>query len=161
MQAGRPPKPTALKRLQGTDRADRVLEDEMMPSLLEAVPSAPGFLSPDAKKEWRSVCRELLALDMLHGVDLALLAAYCNEMAGYIEAEGEVLRQGAVTSLERPDGSEYLMQNPWVNIRNSRLKNAQSLANQFGFTPAARTRIRAEAKPKENDPFDEMLNSDK
>lgn len=118
-------------------------DNEMMPSKIEHPPSAPKFLSAGAKKEWKLVCRELISLGMLTAVDLGLLAAYCNEMASYIEASQKLADPeiGYVMKIDRDDGTVYYQQSPWVSIKNAALKNAQTLANQFGFTPAARARI--------------------
>lgn len=118
-----------------------MLENEMMPSKIEHIPSAPKFLSAGAKKEWKLVCRELISLKMLSGVDLALLAAYCMEMSLYIEACIKLVEVGYVMKIDREDGSSYYQQSPWVSIKNAALKNAQGLANQFGFTPAARAKL--------------------
>lgn len=156
MPAGRPKKPSKLKELQNTARKDRELPDEMMPAELEHVPSAPKFMSVNAKLEWKSVCRELLSMGMLHSVDLGLLAAYCMEMSQYIEAVEVLKSSSPVITLNRPDGSVYEMPSPWVAIKNSALKNAQSIANSFGFTPAARTKISASRKGDKSD-FDKML----
>ncbi len=157
--AGRPPKPTALKKLEGTFRDDRVLKNEMMPAKIEFAPSAPTYLSRDAKREWKSVCNELIRLDMLHGVDLPLLSAYCQEMSNYIEAEKRLRKEGRTIEFRKQDGSKYSMPSPWISIKNSALKNAQGLASQFGFTPAARTKIAAEGQ-EAGDPFEKMLEMD-
>lgn len=155
---GRPKTPTVIKQLQGTDRADRDNDSEMMPSTIDYIPSPPQLMSKAAKKEWKSVCQELINLNMLHGVDLFLLASYCIESSRYLEAIEELADVGAVNPIYREDGSVYYQQSPWVSIANSALKNAQSLANQFGFTPAARAKIRVE-KPDEEDPFAAAMKS--
>ncbi|MCE6992090.1 phage terminase small subunit P27 family [Dyadobacter sp. CY323] len=176
MGPGRPATPTAIKKLTGTFREDRANKHEMMPSVLEFAPKAPGVLSRDGKKVWDSVTQELAVLKMLHRVDLELLAAYCNEMATYWDACKAIKKEGAVIrpakkesitikltkegnpEIAKPENEGYPIQNPWVSIRNTALKNAQGLANQFGFTPAARARLRVEP-PQEKDPLDEILNS--
>ncbi|MBO9614198.1 MAG: phage terminase small subunit P27 family [Dyadobacter sp.] len=148
-----------MKKLEGTYRQDRAVANEMMPSNLDYAPTPPSFLNAAAKKEWKSVCEELIELQMLHRVDLGLLAAYCSEMANYINAVRELKKKGEVLTIKREDGSEYSMPSPWVAIKNSYLKNAQAIASQFGFTPSARTKINGGRKG-EGDPFDEMLNMD-
>lgn len=157
MKVGRPKKPTAQKAFEGTLRADRQVENEMMPSKIEYVPSAPKYLSAAAKKEWKLVCSELIKLDMLTGVDLSLLSAYCREMGEYIIACEKLNDPGIgyVMDIKRPDGSIYSQVTPWVSIKNQSLKNAQSLANQFGFTPSARARL--EMPEKTDDPLAKAL----
>jgi P27 family predicted phage terminase small subunit len=157
MPAGRPKKPTAQKKLEGTLRADRQIENEMMPSKIEFVPSAPRYLSAAAKKEWKLVCNELISLDMLTAVDLALLSAYCREMGEYIMACEKLDDPsiGYVMTINRSDGSVYSQVTPWVGIKNQALQKAQGLANQFGFTPAARARL--EMPEKTDDPLAKAL----
>lgn len=137
-----------------------MVPNEMMPALLESVPSAPEYLTDQAKTEWYSVCTDLLDLGMLHRVDLALLSAYCQEMANYLNANEHLQKEGFTITFEKADGSEYSMPSPWVSIKNKSLENALKIASQFGFTPAARTKISATPQ-KEGDPFEEMLNMDK
>ena len=130
-----------------------MLSNEMMPAKIEYAPAAPRYLTDNAKKEWKLVCAELIELDMLSGVDLALLSAYCQEMADYVMA-CEKLKDpeiGHVMTLSRPDGSSYSQQTPWVSIKNTALGNATKLANQFGFTPAARSRIQMQPKEEEDE----------
>lgn len=155
MPGGRPPKPTTLKLIDGTLRTDRVVENEMMPSSLDYAPSAPKDLSKLAKKEWKSVCQELINLGMLHRVDLGLLASYCHEMDTYWEAVRRIKEEGAVMTIETKYDS-YQMQSPWVAIKNTALKNAQGLANQFGFTPSARSKINSMPKEEDN-PLSQLL----
>ncbi|MET7253455.1 phage terminase small subunit P27 family [Dyadobacter fermentans] len=147
--AGRPAKPTNQKIIDGTFRVDRAVENEMMPSTLESAPTAPKELSKAAKLEWDSVCQELLRLKMLHRVDLGLLAAYCIEMSTYLEETKKIKREGSVITIQGKMG-EYKMPNPRVAIKNASLKNAQALANQFGFTPSARARINVPAGETES-----------
>lgn len=160
MPGGRPPKPTAQKQLEGTARADRMISNEMMPSKIDHAPSPPRYLTDNAKKEWKLVCAELIDLDMLAGVDLALLSAYCQEMADYVMA-CEKLKDpeiGHVMTTTKEGGGSYSQQSPWVSIKNTALGNALKLANQFGFTPAARSRINAKPK-EEEDELGKLLNN--
>ena len=59
---GRPPKPTALKILEG-NRGKRALNtDEPKPK--SGAPKCPSFLSPEAKKEWRRIVRALEVVEL-------------------------------------------------------------------------------------------------
>ncbi len=149
-----------MKIAEGTYRDDRATANEMMPSTLEHAPSAPKDLSKLAKKEWKSVCTELIALGMLHRVDLSLLASYCNEMDDYWEAVRMIKKEGSVVTIQTKNGS-YKMQSPWVAIKNTALKNAQGLAGQFGFTPAARSRISSPKPADDGDLLGALLDARK
>lgn len=141
---GRPPVPTQLKELKGTVQPSRVRRDEVRPPVLKDIPLAPESLSARGKEEWYTTCTELAGLKMLHKVDLALLGAYCNEIAIYWEAETLLRQNGRLIVLKNPDGSiKYAQPAPHVSIARNALKMALSIATQFGFTPSARTRIGA------------------
>ena len=157
MKAGRPPTPTALKILGGTAQPCRVRKDEPKPAVLADLPMAPPELHGRAIQEWYTVAGELLIQRMLHAVDLSLLAAYCNEIGIYWEAEELLRKNGRVVMVPRADGVQVLTAVPYVAIARNALRTAQSLAAQFGFTPAARTRLSAPAAEAEADPFAALL----
>ena len=59
MAQGRKKKPTKLKELQGTLKAERVLNNEMQVSLVSEIPFAPEWLTDIGEEEWNNVCSEL------------------------------------------------------------------------------------------------------
>lgn len=161
MPAGRPKTPTALKVLQGTDRKDRVLDDEMSVPALDAIPLPPEYiLDENGEQEWYRVCGTLLSLGMLHTIDRGAILGYCVEVQTYIQASELVKHEGLTIEESRGMNGTITKVNPNLTIRNAAFKNMMSAANQFGFTPAARTRIRAEQKPKEVDALDAVIGMD-
>jgi P27 family predicted phage terminase small subunit len=122
----------------------------MQPTQLDTLPAAPEELNPRGQQAWYTAVGELQKLGMLHAVDLPLLQAYCREVQRMHEADFYVSTQGAVLKSRNKGGSEYYLKNPWLNIYNDALAQANRLAAQFGFTPSARTRISAPVteKPK-------------
>jgi P27 family predicted phage terminase small subunit len=144
MSKGRPPKPTRLKVMAGTDQPCRVLKNEMTVATLAQVPEPPMPLSDRAKIEWEIIAAELLAKKMLHLVDLSLVAAYANEIALYIEAENTLRTGGRIDEFYNEDGLLSRRQaKPEQKIAKDALAAALKLATQFGLTPSARTRISA------------------
>ena len=142
------PKPSALKKLQGTYRADRAAASEMQPHKLDTLPAAPDELNTRGQSAWYTAVGELQQLGMLHAVDLPLLQAYCREVQRMHEADYYVRTQGHVLKGKNKGGSEYYLKNPWLGIYNDALAQANRLAAQFGFTPSARTRISAPKNDK-------------
>ena len=144
----KPRKPTAVKKAQGTSRKCRELPDEMLPSVVGGVPDPPAILAKNrqAMKLWQESVVELHNLGMLHNVDLAMLAAYCMKMElffrmtefceknGYVDDRGKRRAQ----SLEARDA----------------LDQANKIAQQFGFVPAARTKISMPKKEEGGEFFD-------
>ena len=59
MGKGRKKTPTVLKEMQGTARADRVLDNEMQVDLVSHLPEAPELLSTIGVEEWYKVTSQL------------------------------------------------------------------------------------------------------
>ena len=138
---GRPPKPTRLKQMAGTDQPCRIMPNEMEVSRLLNIPDPPMQLSELGLREWDNITNELHAKQMLHLVDLALVAAYCNEMALYIESE-KILLKGRIDEFYNDEGALIRRQaKPEQKIAKDALAAALKIAAQFGLTPSARTRI--------------------
>jgi phage terminase small subunit len=60
MTAGRKPKPTALKLIQGTYRADRANPSEPKPRAV--IPPCPKFLQGVARKQYQVTARKLVEM---------------------------------------------------------------------------------------------------
>lgn len=78
--SGPPKKPTHLKILAGTQRADRepAPASELLPDTLDQPPEAPDWLpNAHAKNEWDKCARILLERKALTEGALTVLAHYC------------------------------------------------------------------------------------
>ena len=125
MSKGRPPKPTALKRMAGTDQPCRVNPNEMEVSLLANIPNAPMPLSEYGQREYEIVCTELHSKRMLHLVDLSLVTAYANEMGLYVEMEQKLKTLGRIDEFFNEDGALTKRQpKPEQRIANDALAKA-------------------------------------
>ena len=136
---GRKKKPTQLKIIQGTDRADRRNPNEPMPD--PNIPPPPPHLKDEALEEWNRLSTELYNLGLLSNIDRATLAAYCVLWARWVDAESKIDRDTLV--LKSKDGQPY--QNPWLGIANRALTLMRHYISEFGMSPASRSRV--EAKP--------------
>lgn len=142
MARGRKRLPTKLKEVQGTLEKTRVLDDEMMPEPVSGVPMPPQWLSEVGKKEWHRVVEPLHAMKMVSGLDLGMLALYCNEMSVYIEMEQELRSKSRVYAVKDSEGNVKQIQTvAHQRIADRALEKALKIAVEFGFTPAARTKI--------------------
>src|SRR5262249_50218499 len=100
-------------------------------------PTCPPGLSDAARAEWDRVVPELFALDRVTPLDAAVLAAYCNAVAGYFEALAMIGKYGNV--IKSPNG--LLMQSPYVTEFNKHLDTMLRCANELGLTPASRLKF--------------------
>jgi P27 family predicted phage terminase small subunit len=142
--AGRPPKPTHLKVLQGTLRKHRK-RNEPEPEI--ALPECPPHLEGEAKSEWESMSEQLFSLGLLTRIDKAALAGYCQAWADWVEAMHE-LKRGKVLRAK----TGYPILSPWWSIANKANEQMRAYLTEFGLTPASRSRIdlKGPGKPTKN-----------
>src|SRR5262245_33058916 len=108
--AGRRPKPTHLKLLQGNPGKRPLNADEPQPAI--EIPVAPDHLSEAAKGEWLSMGEKLQKLGLLTSIDRAAFAAYCVVWARWVEAEEALKKTGPV--VRSPSG--YPMLSPYYTV---------------------------------------------
>lgn len=97
------------------------------------VPVCPEWLDDEAKVEWARVVPMLQKAQVIQGVDLAILAAYCSSWSLWVG----VRRGLTAADVETADGKL----NPRARFCESLLKQLRGLLDQLGFTPAARKQV--------------------
>ncbi len=132
---GRKPTPTAIKELEGNPGKRKLNEKEPKPE--KKAPSCPKWLEEEAKKEWRRLAKKMEAMGVLTEVDMAAFAGYCQAYARWKQAEERITDRGLV--MRTPSG--YAQQVPYISIAQQYLRLMNQFAEQFGLTPAARSRI--------------------
>lgn len=81
-------------------------------------------------------------MNMLHKTDLGILALLCKEYENYIRAEAAADKIGRYYSVEDDGGQvKYWGIHPAHTQSQQHLKAYIQLCNEFGFSPAARSRI--------------------
>lgn len=152
---GRPPKPTALKILEGNPGKRPLNENEPIPP--KASLKCPAWLLPEAKKEWKRLAPALESMGVLTSADITAFEGYCQAYARWKEAEEFITQHGSI--FKTPSG--YVQQVPQVSIAMQNLKIMQSFCSEFGLTPASRSRIiansNAEGKTVSEDPMENLL----
>lgn len=147
---GPPPKPTALKILAGNPGKRPLNPREPQPSA--QAPRCPAWLSKEAKREWRRIVPELEAMRVLTRVDGDALTAYSQTYARWRAAEEFLVQHGEVYPLRDESGKVRCMQQfPQVSIARNLLLVLRAYQQEFGLTPAARTRVQAIPLPLELD----------
>jgi phage terminase small subunit len=149
---GRPPKPVAIHRLQGTYQ--RVRHDRRAQE-----PAAPGELSECAPPAWlsdnqrRRLWGELLAdapKGLLRRADQRLFAQYVV-LIDYFERA--VIAQNALDAESRVPllmrGQQSVAISSYVRLVSGLVPLLDSLQSELGFTPTARARFGVPAAPIE------------
>ena len=133
--AGRRPKPTYLKLLQGNPGKRPLNANEPKPQL--ELPPAPEHLSEGAKQEWERTGQQLLKLGLLTSIDKSAFAAYCVVWDRWVEAEQALKKTGPVVK----SGNGSPMLSPFYTVANQSLAQMRQYMIEFGMTPSARSRI--------------------
>ena len=93
-------------------------------------------------------------IGILTEVDMAAFASYCQAYSRWKAAEDFISKHGSI--VKTPSG--YWQQVPQVSIAQQYMKQMTKLCEQFGLTPASRSRIVADTKRNEYiDEMDEIL----
>jgi P27 family predicted phage terminase small subunit len=142
--SGPRPQAVRLKLLRGNPgrRPIRGLFDPPQPP---EPPEPPPFLKGYALEEWRRVAPGLTLFGLLTELDVTPLAAYCMAYEHWRTAE-EMLKQLADAD---PRAHALLIKgskgqprsNPLIQIAREAANDMIRCASEFGFSPAARSRI--------------------
>lgn len=139
---GPAPLPTAVKQLRGNPGKRKLNEKEPRPG---GKPSAPRWMTAEAKRQWRRLAPQLHAAGLLTELDGLGLAMLCEAVGQYIEGKELVEREGAVAISD--NGNVY--QHPAVGLMKSARAEILKWAREFGMTPSARSRISVEGAGEE------------
>ena len=149
MSRGPAKKPEVLRALQGYPD-DKPPRKALKPR--PSRPTIPANLDPDAKKEWKRVIDAAMRYGLCSDIDHAVFRTYIFEWQMCERLEKMCQEHGIHTTT--PKG--VIARAPWDTSLVQHRARLQSLMNEIGFTPAARTKVAdaATAPPKEErDPF--------
>ena len=114
--AGRKPKPTAIKKLEGNPGKRKLNTKEPIPA--KGMPECPQWLLAEAKKEWERLADLMNQMGVLTEVDMAAFAAYFQSYARWKEAQEHITSEGSTFETDKG----YQQQTPWVGIANTNQK---------------------------------------
>ena len=139
---GRPRKPTARKKIEGTYRPDRAPKNEAEP--VSGVPPAPAWFTEGARREWDRLIPELEAVGLATGVDHWALVGYCESFDRYQELGEKIARMGEDRYQESASGWRQVQ--PEIAEQKQLLDTLCRLSGKLGISPSDRTKV--EANPK-------------
>lgn len=125
---GRKPDPARLKLLN--EETQRVLGGK-------DPPSRPTWLTGSAAEEWDRIIAELSKTFLVTALDATTLAAYCKAYAMWREYDLVLERDGLMTVDNKGDVKPH----PAANMCVKMFSELRRMAAEFGFSPAARSRI--------------------
>jgi len=152
---GRPPKPTALKLVQGNAGKRAINKNEPKPKL--AKPKCPGHLSPKAKTAFKNVSKLLEDMGVLTIADGMALEMLCDAYAEWRDLRKEIEVAGSSTyTTIGTSGDVVIKARPQVAMASDAWKRIKSMTAEFGLTAASRTKLSV-AEKEEIDPLAEYM----
>lgn len=149
MPAGRKRLPTKFHVLNGTDRPCRRNDNEPVPDEYSDIPKPPAHLSKTAKKEWKRMSKILHSSGLLTQLDFSQFAIYCQAWGRWVDAEKKISETNMV--VKTANGNP--INNPYMNIANTAMRDCHKFLSEFGMTPSSRTKIKVENQNKKQNKF--------
>ncbi|MDD2869736.1 phage terminase small subunit P27 family [Neomegalonema sp.] len=114
-------------------------------------PSAPAWLTEQAKAEWKRSAPELFARKLLTSDTQAMLESYCVASGIVREAEEIMGAEGRIISTEKGPSPH-----PAFKMQSAAMREARLLAAELGLTPHRRG-LKGDAERKADDGWDADL----
>lgn len=155
--SGPRPRPSAIQRLHGVTRRDRLNPHEPTPPPApESFDVPPVEIVDDeiAAAEWSRVVPLLRKLGVVTEAERSALIALCQQWARYITAHQQIQTDGMIVETE--NGPRV---SPLITIADKALAHCQRLWVELGLTPSGRTRLKV-AQPTDDpakDKWDGLL----
>lgn len=126
---GPAPTPTKVLEARGSWRA-KTREDE--PTFPGGLPPCPAWMPVAGKDEWDRVVEQLGQVPgMIQQVDWSVLCLYCEAWADYV----------GLLKASKGKSRIKLISSGLANQKRKLVQDISRLAQQFGFTPASRSRV--------------------
>ena len=137
---GPPPKPTHLKLIAGNPGKKPLNTREPKPPT--GVPRCPPWISPEGRQAWNRVADRLKKMRLLTLADGEPLITYAATYARWRECEEFIEKHGLTYPTRDGKGKiTSFQQFPQVAISRNCLLILTRLQQEFGLTPASRSRI--------------------
>lgn len=154
MPGGRPPKPTALKKIEGNP-GRRPLNDAEPQFLSLVADEPPGWLDEIGREHWLYHAPLLAKAGVLTEADASLLAAAAEQWSVYRRASAATKGKTNRTLVGFNRFGERVPRIE-VGIARNALMAYLALMREFGVGPASRSKVKVE-KPQEKDEFAELF----
>lgn len=149
---GRPPKPTALKVVQGNPGKRALPKNEPAPEALRDVPEPPYWMAETAAEVWHRVAPWLTETKILAATDLHNLEAFCVAYQRWREAQDDIDKNGLVVT----GAQGGPMKNPACTVANESLRQVATFGAALGLDPSSRARLKPGNSGEKTNPFELM-----
>jgi P27 family predicted phage terminase small subunit len=151
---GPPPKPTALKLLDGNP-GKRPL-NQLEPTLEVVEPACPDHLDEAARREWKHVVPILMKMRVLTEADGAMLGIWCQTYSTLIDLQGRIAKTGTLYTTKK---GGFVQTNPLFLQMLKCVNVIAKISAEFGLTPSARVRLHATPDPESENKWSQFQKS--
>jgi len=151
MPAGRPPKPTAQKKLQGTNKKCRENKKEPKYDPLKKSTPPPSYLNKYSKDLWKNLLEEWDKNPIAEVTDYYALEMLCFSYGFWKDAAEKICKNPDLLEHQKNGGPSVLSQQ-----MNKCFSQCEKLMSRFGLTPSDRARLGL-IKKEDIDPDDEKM----
>lgn len=155
--AGRPRKPTQLKELQGSARADR--SNKFEPKLPAHLPDRPSWVDDDPQgaaifDQVTEYTRQMAIHTQVDGLAISLLA---DQLTRYLNLRAIVLKEGEIITTQTAHGTEVMKVNPALPQMTALFASTLRMLREYGLTASSRANVSASMEQEINS-FDDFMN---
>lgn len=156
--AGRRPKPTVLKLVEGNPGKRKINKTEPKPR--REIPSCPAHLSDAGKVAWGRLSVLLDRMGVLTEADSAALERLCDCYSDILICRESLIADGWTYKTMTAQGDTLIKANPAAGHLRAADAQFKSYLIEFGLTPAARSKVHATPEESEReDPLKEFFGS--
>lgn len=147
-KGGKPMPNKILNLLGGTNHNHKKpRSDKLEPP--SKMPSCPGHLNDEAKKEWKRASKILQSIDLLTELDRSIFAAYCEAYSRWSIATAKVKEMGMIYFQNREIDKDTKAviktgipkANPYIKIAKDAFDQMIKTCEVLGMSPSARARL--------------------
>jgi P27 family predicted phage terminase small subunit len=146
---GRKPKPTHLRLIEGVAGHRPLNLDEPQPE--GELIDPPDTFSPAQRILWQVTLKNAPE-GLLRKLDVAVFASYIVNYAEFLFAAQKIEELGPIVKLDNGQTAH----NPYEATRNRANAAMLKAAEQLGFSPASRARVKVTTKPKKRSAFGKL-----
>ena len=154
--AGRRPKPTVLKLVEGNPGKRAINKKEPKPK--REIPSCPAHMSDAGKVAWGRLSVLLDRMGVLTEADSAALERLCDCYSDILICRASLIADGWTYKTQDAQGNTLIKGNPAATQLRAADAQFKSYLIEFGLTPSARTKVHAAPdEDKKADPLQEFF----
>ena len=161
-RTGRPPKPLALRVLEGNPGKRKMPRDIPQPIKMFSAPDPPDRLNEVARDHWIYLAKKLQICGILTEIDVFALEHCCTALSIAQNASKKITETGLVLTIKNEDGSlKTAIKSPFLAVYTEALMLFEKYGSKLGLSPVDRMRLKGIVKEGKGDEFDEFLRTGK